>query len=124
QSYSWMPAGTGSSIVVTPLSAMVYTVEGKDGACIATATVEVQTQPVPTINIAASATMICAGESVTLQASGGDSYTWSDPNLSGANVVATPSTHTAFQVTGTNSLGCTSSAQQVVLVNPSPTVAL
>src|SRR5690606_16169345 len=33
QSYSWMPGGSGSSIVVTPLSAMVYTVEGKDGAC-------------------------------------------------------------------------------------------
>src|SRR5690606_27990827 len=86
--------------------------------------VEVQTQPVPVLNISASNTMICQGDSVTIQVSGASSYSWQDPNLSGSTVLVKPTQHTAFSVTGTNAQGCSSSIQQIVLVNASPTVAL
>src|SRR5690606_21526427 len=53
---------------------------------------------------------------------GGDSYTWQATGLSGTSVTVTPTTHTAYNVTGSNSSGCTSGAQHLVLVNPKPNV--
>ena len=78
--------------------------------------------PNPTINIAASGSVICEGESVSMQLSGADSYTWQTPGLSGTSVTVTPSTPTAYDVSGTNSFGCTSTAQHIVIVHPKPNV--
>lgn len=59
---------------------------------------------------AGSDTSICSGKSVTLQATGGTTYTWSiNPYLSCTdcvNPVASPIDTTTFYVTGKNAAGC------------------
>lgn len=61
---------------------------------------------------------------VTLNASGALSYTWTPGNLNGASITVTPNVPTAYQVIGSNSLGCTGVANAAVIVQPSPTLNL
>ncbi|MCB0516369.1 MAG: gliding motility-associated C-terminal domain-containing protein [Chitinophagales bacterium] len=62
---------------------------------------------------------ICAGDAVSLQASGANAYNWSpsvsldNPNI--ANPIATPSETTTYTVTGTTT-GCSTSAQVTIFV--------
>ena len=69
---------------------------------------------------------ICQGNSVQLNASGANSYSWSPAaGLSGttiANPIASPTTTTRYYVTGTQASGCTSSDNVLVTVNPKPVV--
>lgn len=75
------------------------------------------------INISASSTSICEGESVTLTANGGSNYTWtSDPtlsNTSGSMVTAIPNTTTTYTVED-NSSGCINTATISINVNYYP----
>ncbi|MFC6996363.1 T9SS type A sorting domain-containing protein [Rufibacter roseus] len=72
--------------------------------------------------------VICLGQSVQLQATGGVSYTWSPSNtLSNANIsnpVATPSATTTYTVSVTNENGCVRTDQVVVTVSPLPVITL
>ena len=122
-SYTWIPTGGNQyTAVVAPAATTIYTVAASDGSCISSNTVEVYTNPNPTISVAASATQICAGESSTITLSGANSYTWSDPNVTGNPAVVTPSLSTMYSITGVNGFTCTSSINQVVIVNPLPVV--
>ena len=68
---------------------------------------------------------VCAGQSVTMTASGADSYSWS--NGLGNNATATYSNTTSGEytvtVTGTTN-GCSSSANAYITVNPIPNVTI
>lgn len=68
--------------------------------------------------------LICAGSSIILHSSGFSSYTWTPGNFTGDSIVVTPSVTTCYTVTGTNSLGCTSSAVKCVTVNTSPVLSI
>jgi gliding motility-associated-like protein len=74
--------------------------------------------------IAPPDTSVCTGGSVTLVASGANTYTWAPPTgLSATNtasVVATPATATIYTVTGSNA-SCNGTAFVTVAVNPTPT---
>jgi hypothetical protein len=121
--YSWSPSGgTNYTAVVSPSVLTVYTVAASDGSCIGSATVEVATNPNPTISIAATGSVICVGDSVSMNLSGALSYTWVQPGLSGSQVVVKPTAPTAYNVSGTNSFGCVSSAAHIVIVNQLPNV--
>ncbi len=126
--YTWQPGNQqSSSYNAAPLVNTIYTVTASDGTCIGTATVGVNTNPIPTISISTSTTNICLGEAVTLSVSGGNSYTWttvpSTTVTTGQNTLApsfpNPGAY-AFYATGNNNFGCTSTAQQVILVNTAP----
>jgi gliding motility-associated-like protein len=72
---------------------------------------------------------ICAGQSVTLAASGGTLFTWSPStslsNPTIANPVATPSTTTTYNVITSTTQGCSSTPDSITLaVNPSPTLSI
>ena len=123
--YTWQPqALTGSIIVASPLSPVVCTVTASDGTCSGTATVFIQTKVTPTITASASNPQICQGDATTLNASGAGAtgtYSWS-PGGPGSQISVAPPTTTLYTVMGTNSLNCTGQAQQLVIVNPSPTI--
>jgi gliding motility-associated-like protein len=68
------------------------------------------------ITATASQTLICAGSSVTLTASGGTSYTWQPGNLTVASVVVNPTVTTTYTLSGTNSFGCISTATITITV--------
>ncbi|MDI1355643.1 MAG: T9SS type A sorting domain-containing protein [bacterium] len=121
--YTWQPVSLfGPTIVVSPMANTIYTVTASDGTCSGTQTVALATKITPTITASSNFTMICRGESVVLTAGGGSTYNWMPGNLSGNSVTVTPNFSTLYSVDGTNGVGCTSSANQVIIVNPSPTL--
>ena len=129
--YTWTSPGpptftfTGASPVVSPASTSIYTVVGTDNnGCKNTATVLVATDPNPTVNISATSTVLCKGQSVTLTATGGNNYTWTSTSgtVTGSTITDTPTGPTLYNVTADNSFSCSTTISQIVLVNPTPTV--
>ncbi len=130
--YTWQPGNQQSSTyIASTIANTIYTVTASDGTCIGTATVGINTNPIPTISIATTATNICLGEGISLSATGGNNYTWTSvpptTTVTGQNTL-TPSFPNAgayaFYAIGDNSFGCTSTAQQVVLVNTAPALVV
>lgn len=69
----------------------------------------------PATAVAASKTPICAGEAVTMTASGAASYVWSHGLGTASTVTVSPSTTTTYTVTGTSN-GCKTTASMTVQV--------
>lgn len=122
--------GTGTSITVTPTTSPEYyyaQVSGPSGCGVgtpATDTVFINSETV--IANAGRDTVICIGDSVLMNASGGFTYSWapatglSNPNI--ANPKASPNGITTYTVTITGILGCVSTDVVIVDVNPLPLV--
>ena len=95
------------------------------GACDSTITLNLTILPIPIIT-KSNDTSICAGRTVNLFASGGQSYVWSPAaslsNASIANPVASPLTNTIYAVTVTSQNGCSATGQVSVLVNSNPII--
>jgi hypothetical protein len=62
---------------------------------------------------------ICNGNTITLTATGGVSYVWSNSETTDA-ISVSPSSTTTYIVTATNNAGCTDTASVTVIVNPIP----
>jgi gliding motility-associated-like protein len=80
--YLWEPTtglsdSTGAAVVASPTVTTSYIVYANSGLCSDIDTVTVSVLPVPTVEIETSASIICAGDSITLLATGADSYAWS-----------------------------------------------
>ncbi|PBQ31417.1 hypothetical protein CNR22_06450 [Sphingobacteriaceae bacterium] len=124
--YTWFPSGyVGSSIVVTPTATTCFTLVGYSpnscGSVISKVVcVTVSGSPV----ITTSSPVFCAGQSNTLHAFGATSYTWYPYNVTGANIVITPSVGSCYTVVGTNSTGCNGYATGCYSVLPAPTVSV
>lgn len=111
--YSWSTGATTASISVTPSVNTIYSVNGTSVGCSANAsqTINVNT---PTVAIA-GASVVCLGNSLTLTASGANSYSWSNGPNTAVNIVS-PTTNTIYNVSGTDANGCTGSASRSVNV--------
>jgi len=129
--YNWSPATglsatTGAVVTATPAATTTYTVTSPAaaGTCAASGTVTVTLNPTPTVNAGLDVS-ICAGANTNLAVSGATSYTWSPATgLSASNLanpIANPAVSTTYTVTGTSALGCTSTDQVIVTINPIPT---
>lgn len=101
--YSWSNGMTGASIMVSPTASTTYTVTVMDVCGTSTDDVTVNVAPPPSANAGADQST-CAGQAVTLTASGGTAYQWSD-GQSGATVSVAPNATTTYTVTVTNACG-------------------
>lgn len=121
--YTWNPGNlSGATVTVAPVSSTTYTLGGTNAVgCSSTRTVNVLVLPIPTLNIVASPTAICAGKSTTLSATGAATYTWNPGALTGASVSVSPTTNTTYTLIGGNG-NCTSSATIAIVVNANPTI--
>lgn len=128
QSFSLSPSGATSytfssgSAQVSPTITSSYSITGSSlSGCVNSnpAIVTVSVFANPTISVSGS--VICNGESFTLNPSGAATYTFS----SGSSVV-TPSSTTVYSVTAWSAEGCasTNTAVATVTVNPSPTISI
>lgn len=72
----------------------------------------------------ASSNTICAGSSLSLTATGLNSYTWMPGNLTGSVVAVTPTASTVYTVTAANASGCTVTSTLAVSVNPGNTLSI
>jgi hypothetical protein len=116
--YLWSDGQSGASISVTPSATTTYSVTATDSGCTGTASVTVVVNPVPVPAASASQSILCAGQTTMLTATGGGTYVWSS-GQSGASVSVTPQTTTTYTVTVTNN-GCAATADVTVTVNPLP----
>ncbi|MFN4122374.1 MAG: PKD domain-containing protein [Flavobacteriales bacterium] len=130
--YTWSPAAglsatSGATVTANTQNTTTYTVTGTNGACSSTQTVQVTVNPLPSIEVSASTSSICVGESITLTASGADTYTWLPAaglsSTSGASVSASPATTTTYQVIGQTG-NCSSNQSIQIIVNQNPIVSV
>ena len=101
-----------------PCSTTTYTVTGTNAGCSDTAIKTITVNPFP-VTANASATTVCAGETVSLTGGGATTYSWSGGVTDGMPFAA-PSSTTTYTVTGTNA-GCSNTAIKTITVNPLPT---
>lgn len=106
-SYFWNPtSATTSSIVTFPPGTLIYSVTGSDANnCTDTKSVFITVLPLPNISVSSSASMICIGNSATLNVTGAATYTW-DSGSNGISVSVTPTVNTTYTVAGTDGFGC------------------
>lgn len=126
-SYLWTPGGqTTQVITVAPSTTTTYTcvVEGVCGyKQTLTTTVNVNPLPSTTIN-SGNPVSVCNTQSVTLSATGANTYLW-NTGSSSASINVSPTTNTSYTVTGTNtSTGCTATATVNVTVLSQPTISV
>jgi hypothetical protein len=79
--------------------------------------VTVTVMPLPVLSVNSSYSVICKGQSVNLNVSGGVTYTWSI-GANSANITVSPTVTTVYTVSSTSSLGCvgTKTIQQMVII--------
>jgi gliding motility-associated-like protein len=133
-SYSWgeLIAGnpgpiidTGDTLNISPTQTTTYYVyvEDADG-CTGANQVTVTTNPTPTVSVAD--TSLCETETVTIIASGADTYSWSPATYlntaSGSTVIFTPGQSTNYTIVGTSANGCTDTTTLAVTVHPNPPI--
>jgi len=125
--YTWTPSAalslsTGATVIARPPSTYVYTVTGTDSnGCSSYTNVMVNVNANPVLAISASSSSVCSGQSVSLAATGGNTYSWSPStglsSATGDSVSASPASTITYTVTGTNAAGCSSTATTVISVN-------
>ncbi len=123
-SYTWSAGATVTGINTADVSPVVttsYTVTVTSGTCTGTALATVTVGASLSINVTNDS--ICPGQTATLTANGGTSYTWSaGATATGVNTAdASPATTTTYTVTGT-SAGCSGTAIATVTVNSVPII--
>ncbi len=119
-SYSWNTGATASSISVSPTSNTTYSVIVSSGSCSDTTSIAVTVNPSPNANINTASTSICSGQSATLTASGGGTYSWST-GVTTNPIIVSPTTNSSYSVVVSNG-SCTSFSSVSLTVN-SPVTA-
>lgn len=126
--YVWSPATglsatSGTTVQSTVTANQTYTINGTNAAtgCVGTTTATVSVNPLPTID-AGMDVAICTGNSTTLTASGGSTYSWDNGLGTGAIQNVSPTSTTTYEVTGTDANSCVNTDQVTVTVNPLPTI--
>ncbi|MBI3502589.1 MAG: gliding motility-associated C-terminal domain-containing protein [Bacteroidetes bacterium] len=124
-SYSWIPSGqTTTNIVVSPTTNTTYTVIATSvNGCTASATSAINVSSLPNPIISGNTTL-CSGQSSTLTASGGNSYSWLPSGQNATSIVVNPTTNTTYTVIAANANGCTNTAAVTTTVNSLPTPSI
>lgn len=121
----WSGPGVSSSGLFSPSTAGpgTHTINYSVGAapCNSASSTTIVVNSPTALSISPSTATICAGQSVTLTASGASSYSWTPGGLTTASITVSPTTTTTYTVT---SPGCAGTATRTVTVNPSPTISV
>jgi gliding motility-associated-like protein len=118
--YSWSNGALTPSITGSPATTTTYTVYVTAGSCSAIATATITVNSSITAGITGN-TILCAGSSTTLTATGGSVFSWSTGATSPALVI-TPSSSSTYSV-WVSSGTCKDSTSITVNVNPNPVAA-
>lgn len=128
-SYQWFNNGTlvvgATTNSISPVVGGNYSVSITSGTNCSTSslTQSITILAAPVLSISPSATVVCAGQSVTLTANGASSYTWST-NSTNPIIAVTPTASNVYNLNGVGANGCAGAATQSITVNALPTVSI
>lgn len=109
QTYVWSNASaTASTSIIgnTGPSVLSFTGTGSNG-CVSSMSTSVGAYPVPTIGVQSDRAVSCMNETVTLTASGANTFTWNSTDVS-TSISVSPTISTTYTIAGTNQFGCNS----------------
>lgn len=119
--YAWSNGASGQVIFVTPTVSTNYVLIGQaSNGCSATASVQVLVNALPVLTVSSSVpNELCAGETLTLTASGAVNYQWAANTLfiQSVQAVVSPAISTNYTLTGTDINTCSTTLvynQQVI----------
>jgi len=121
-------ANTAAVTIASVVDDTTCSVKVSNAACSVTDTVKITLAPTPTVKVVPANSLICAGDTVKLTASGALTYIWS-PGLglnvdTGSVVIAKVNSTITYQVKGTNAGGCSDSVKAIVTVDiPATTIS-
>ena len=121
-SYAWNNSGSLSTKTVNTPGLYTVTVTSAN-RCTSTGTTVVEQNIVPPVALISGNNKICEGGKTTLTASGGISYIWNTGQTL-ASIEVQPVNNSIYTVTVTNSIGCTSTATESVMIKPKPDILL
>jgi hypothetical protein len=122
ETYTWSN-GISNDVAFVPNNTNTYTVTALDSnGCSNTALQSIIVNSLPEIQITASDTIVCAGTTITLSASGADTYTWS--NGISNEVAFVPENTDTYTVTGEDANGCSKTIEQTIVVNQLPDIQI
>jgi pimeloyl-ACP methyl ester carboxylesterase len=124
--YLWNVGGiTTQSIMQNPIVNTNFNVQITDtNSCKNTGYKNIIVNALPIITIVANQDSICIGDTVSLTASGANTYLWQPTNQSSANIIAFPIINTSYLVSGTNSNNCVNSKLKNIVVNALPIISI
>ncbi|MCB9174100.1 MAG: gliding motility-associated C-terminal domain-containing protein [Flavobacteriales bacterium] len=116
--YIWNTGSTLDSLVVSPSADSTYSVIVDVGGCKDTAYFAVTVNSLPTVSFSGNNT-ICNGQTTTLTASGGTSYSWNTGSTNDS-IVVSPTADSTYSVSVTDANSCSNTGNITVTVNPLP----
>ncbi|MDP4868897.1 MAG: gliding motility-associated C-terminal domain-containing protein, partial [Crocinitomicaceae bacterium] len=119
--YVWSNGATSPSITVSTSGNYSVTGTSLEGCSSTSNSIAVVVNALPTASIATSGSTACLGATVTLTASGGSTYSWSNGSTNASINVTAANTYTA---TVTSAEGCSSTASETVVFNANPAVVI
>lgn len=130
--YLWSTGATSSSIIVNPTSHTTYSVQisasGSCGSGSLDTAITVNINPFSSLVIGSPIDSICSGDSVALNVSGANTYSWTPSTglscTTCSNPIAKPTVSTTYVVTGHDIGGCTSSKSISVIVGTVSTLGV
>jgi hypothetical protein len=117
--YLWSTTATTTAVTVNANGNYTVTVTNANG-CSASASQIVTVNSLPNAQVSPAVSAICTGQSTTLTASGGNSYSWST-NQTTNSIAVSPTSNTVYTVTVTNANNCSATATATINVNSSLT---
>jgi len=125
QNFTITPTGaltytiSGGASVVSPSLNTTYSVTGTNiFGCVSNAPAVSSVVVIPNPTVTVNSSSLCSGVSLTLQASGANTYSWST-GANSSSIVVTPSLSSTYTVSGTAGNGCKAEAISTVSI-PSP----
>lgn len=121
-SYNWSNGDTYDTLIVRPVSYAVYTLMITDSnGCVLKDSATVTLLALPSLTLSSSLDTVCNGDTVSLSASGANTYAWSPPPGLSCNScpapTATPTVNTTYTVVGTSVSGCKDSLSKTIDVS-------
>lgn len=114
-SYAWNTGALTAIITVSPSTTTTYTVTATSATgCTASDAVSVIISATNVVANAGFDKTICAGQSVGLSATGGDTYAW-NTGATTATISVTPTINTTYTVTAYSASGCEPGVDEVIV---------
>jgi len=121
---TWSNAQTGTAITVTNSGTYYATATNACSVAVSNSII-VTVNPLPTVTALTSTSIVCSGQTVTLTASGANTYTLVTVGAFGGTTIINPPMTITYTVIGKNTLtGCTNTASLIQNVNPLPTLTI